>query len=1161
MSSITGSGEGHSTWGDTSINSPRSVPTILSELAQRFHTLRLRYARWLLFIALANLMTTVGGLWLLLTACDYWLELPTWLRTTCVIMVSTAGLAALAWSIWWINARATARQFATRMEDRFDSMGQRLRTVLDLAGGKLRAPEAMLTALGHQTMARWETAQPVQILPRRGLTLSLVGLAVCLLLLVSASVSGPQMRTALLRSAGWDTPYTTMHVTPGNMRLLEGLQPEVQLELHGRPDRQVVLRYRQAKDTEWIASELTASPQKPKPDSLVFVSKLDKLSGNLQYQFETEVGNSPVYTIEMQPKIVLVDNSVTVQPPAYTQLPERTFTTEEVTVLVGSKVTVSIQASRPLTTVQLLVGPNPKQLVESKAQPLGDGSTWKFELPSDRPIQWQFSGSGEDDAPLPTVTGKLRIRQDESPRVDWQSPADEFSVNMLAEVPMSVMVSDDYGLTHAGIVFQLGDEEFVLKEWTLAAASDEPNEHKSAVTTRVRLDEVLPLESFELSERDFVSYYAFAEDNRQDDFQHVESEVRYLDIRPLKQLFSEIDLPAAGGGGRSFPALNELISRERYLYNRTRGVSRHYDATSGDQLRTLERMVETQSELANFTRYMIDFLASQGNDDTEVLAQAESAMLQASDALATADFETAILREQDAIRLLVEAKNSAEITLSKNNNPGMRAQLKNFQRQMINRLRRKMKPADTKVADDIKQIAEEQQRVADRVANWLRQPPVATPITKTESSPGDEPKESQEEGKSTLEDQLKASQQELLDRLTTVNSELSESVKQSSLATERLAAGLLQMDALTGNSAKGEWESFPSTASALASELLELGEQAKALAQSVPSSRIASLRDLTASLASRENEIANQLVRLTQSGQDISMPTAVDEERKAKAKAIIRRTQTIEDVLKLPMDSGDLRTSDIIDQLDKLVVEQKFKELLHASAQSAQQQIDLKAEENASTSSNMALAAVSTNMRDRAREHAYIAELFDQLQKQLLAPRLEQLRRLTNRASQLASSLSSNMNGRGQGGQNGEQAALPSAFPNGGGANKSNEEDQKAIRNLQMQLQSELQNAGLVDLAELLEHAPNNQGNQAAAESSGAAGSDRSGTGRAVAGASSSYNYDRLVRDYHNALLVRKKLQSLLQEMILIETTADRNVPVPVEYKELVDEYYKSLAE
>lgn len=1160
MSSITGSGEGRSPWGDASIHSPRSVPTILSELAQRFHTLRLRYARWLLFIALANLLTIVGGLWLLLTACDYWLELPMWLRTTGVVVVGTASLAALAGSIWWINARATVRQFATHMEGRFDSMGQRLRTVLDLAGGKLRAPEAMLTALGHQTMARWETAQPVQILPRRGLTLSLVGLAVCLLLLAIASASGPEMRTALLRTAGWNTPYTTLHVTPGNMRLLEGLQPEVQLELDGRPDRQVVLRYRQAKDTEWIASELTASPQKTKPDSLVFVSKLDKLSGNLQYQFETDVGNSPVYTIEMQPKIVLVDNSVTVQPPAYTQLPERTFTTEEVTVLVGSKVTVSIQASRPLTTVQLLVGQNPKQLVESKAQPLGDGSTWKFELPSDRPIQWQFSGSGEDDAPLPTVSGKLRIRQDESPRVDWQSPADEFSVNMLAEVPMSVMVSDDYGLTHAGIVFQLGEEEFVLKEWTLAAATDQSNEHKSTVTTRVRLDEVLPLESFELSERDFVSYYAFAEDNRQDSPQHVESEVRYLDIRPLKQLFSEIDLPAAGGG-RSFPALNELISRERYLYNRTRGVSRHYDATSGDQLRTLERMVETQSEIANFTRYMIDFLASQGNDDTEALAQAESAMLQASDALATADFETAILREQDAIRLLVEAKNSAEITLSKNNNPSMRARLTNFQRQMVNRLRRKMKPTDTKVADDIKQIAEEQQRVADRVATWLRQPPAATSTSASESSPGNEPKESQEEGKTTLEDQLKASQQELLDRLTAVNSELSESVKQSSLATERLAAGLLQMDALTGSSAKGEWESFPSTARALASELLELGEQAKALAQSVPSSRIASLRDLTASLASRENEIANQLVGLTQSGQDKSMATAGDEERKAKAKAIIRRTQTIEDVLKLPMDSGDLRTSDIIDQLDKIVVEQNFKELLHASAQSAQQQIDLKADENDSTSSNMALATVSTTMRDRAREHAYIAELFDQLQKQLLAPRIEQLRRLTNRASQLASSISSNMNGRGQGGQNGEQSALPSAIPNGGGANKSNDEDQKAIRSLQMQLQSELQSAGLVDLAELLEHAPNNQGNQPAGESSGAAGSDRSGTGRAVAGARNPFNYDRLVRDYQNALLVRKKLQSLLQEMILVETTADRNVPVPVEYKELVDEYYKSLAE
>ena len=79
----------------------------------------------------------------------------------------------------------------------------------------------------------------------------------------------------------------------------------------------------------------------------------------------------------------------------------------------------------------------------------------------------------------------------------WRDPPSEIRVHTLAELPMRVQVSDDYGITESGIVFQLGGEDdFVLTDWF---ADD--SESQTTNTTRVRLEEVLPLESLALSER------------------------------------------------------------------------------------------------------------------------------------------------------------------------------------------------------------------------------------------------------------------------------------------------------------------------------------------------------------------------------------------------------------------------------------------------------------------------------------------------------------------------------------------------------------------------------------------------------------------------------------------------------------------------------------
>ena len=43
-------------------------------------------------------------------------------------------------------------------------------------------------------------------------------------------------------------------------------------------------------------------------------------------------------------------------------------------------------------------------------------------------------------------------------------------------------------------------------------------------------------------------------------------------------------------------------------------------------------------------------------------------------------------------------------------------------------------------------------------------------------------------------------------------------------------------------------------------------------------------------------------------------------------------------------------------------------------------------------------------------------------------------------------------------------------------------------------------------------------------------------------------------------LVVQKELRARIQELILFEISADRNAPVPQQYRELVDRYFRSIA-
>src|SRR5258708_7194079 len=118
-----------------------------------------------------------------------------------------------------------------------------------------------------------------------------------------------------------------------------------------------------------------------------------------------------------------------------------------------------------------------------------------------------------DGMKLPENSYRIRIRKDQPPQISFDEPREALEVHTLAEVLMRIRVRDDFGLTNAGIVFQVNnEEEHTLLKKDFEAALAEAAEAESAngaadgktppPTMQAIVDKLLPLEHFDLKEQD-----------------------------------------------------------------------------------------------------------------------------------------------------------------------------------------------------------------------------------------------------------------------------------------------------------------------------------------------------------------------------------------------------------------------------------------------------------------------------------------------------------------------------------------------------------------------------------------------------------------------------------------------------------------------------------
>ena len=493
-------------------------------------------------------------------------------------------------------------------------------------------------------------------------------------------------------------PYTNLTASPSAPLVDEGADVEIRATLSGRARPAVVLHAREDGEPCWRQETMETANDG-------FTARLSKLRTTTEFFVAAGPDRTPVQQVVVRRTLKFVGTHVEVMAPAYTGVAPATHESGSFSAVQGSTARIRFQLDRPPAAATLVVKDpaKPSALPRWIEMAVQDAYV-SAELPLEGDVEYTVEARDAEGIPAVANRHRVRVVADQAPTVRFDEPAENLEVHTLAEVRIRVRARDDFGLTKLGIAFQVNNEE----ERTLVLQEVGQPFQREALA-----EQVLMLEQFLLTQKDCVAYYAFAEDNHPGTPQRRRRTCDSSTSARSGALTAWSMPPGRSGSARERDLifLDEVIARQRFNLNQTMRLETHSKARL--DLAEVETVAAFENKLATQTHDLADFLAGLGVDGAAILSQAEEAMLSAVDSLQGAKFATAINQERDALRFLMEARNTVQQALSRQSR-AVRAQARAFDRLQRQKLRRPNEKAESarQIAEELAKLADEEDEVA-----------------------------------------------------------------------------------------------------------------------------------------------------------------------------------------------------------------------------------------------------------------------------------------------------------------------------------------------------------------------------------------------------------------------------------------------------------------
>jgi hypothetical protein len=300
----------------------------------------------------------------------------------------------------------------------------------------------------------------------------------------------------------------------------------------------------------------------------------------------------PPGSIRVLQPLHIESNEVRVMPPEYTARPAERHDRWEFKVLEGSNVELIVRLNRAPAEALLIPQAAPDNKRDNAAAAEQGAATRAIPFAIDGPTlvarlddlrqggTWQLVAKAADGIDLSPRRLTIRVQPDARPTVRFLEPDEELEVTPTTDLRFAIEGGDDLGLLRVGIACQVsGQPAQTLWEQELPGDAN-----------TVRGTAELLLEEHPVTIQDNVTYYAFAEDNYFGQPRRTSTPLRFVDIRPYKRAYHMID--GGGCCSGDSVTLEELIARQRQNLSLTFGAAERRDVSFDDVERMLTNQRE-----------------------------------------------------------------------------------------------------------------------------------------------------------------------------------------------------------------------------------------------------------------------------------------------------------------------------------------------------------------------------------------------------------------------------------------------------------------------------------------------------------------------------------------------------------------------------------------
>jgi len=446
------------------------------ELIRRISAAGARWKRRTAAVGMLRVAAVLTGAVVLVVALEALVGLSPPLRVTLLLLAAFAVVGSAAvWVVRPIARPVDAVELAARIEEGAPELGERLESSAELWSkrgvGRHGYSVELIDALILRTVAD-ATGVDFRIVPslagmrRTVLTAGVVVLAAA----VVAVLLGPRFGPAMARlSRPLDVPakpVVTITVEPGDATLVAGDDLPVRASIVGPLEDAPALAYRfegeEAAELEMAPVEVVEAGAEAGDAGLEVLATLRDVRTPLRYSVVTGTESSPEYAVSVVDRPFVTGVRLDYDYPSYSGLLPRTVDENngDITALRGTKVTVTIGASKPLTRAQLVSpgGPVAMSAVSPRA--------YEAVLVVDEDADYTIEIEDEDGLanPDPPTYSIVAIR-DERPLVRIVDPGEDIEAPRDMVLPVVISAVDDYGVSSLSLRYSLegSAEEGILR--------------------------------------------------------------------------------------------------------------------------------------------------------------------------------------------------------------------------------------------------------------------------------------------------------------------------------------------------------------------------------------------------------------------------------------------------------------------------------------------------------------------------------------------------------------------------------------------------------------------------------------------------------------------------------------------------------------------------